>query len=186
MTDLYSDLGVEKSSSLSDIRKAYKRKAQKNHPDKKGGDTKEFQRIQKAYSILSDEAKRSNYDQTGSSDEPAQDSEIGRILRELATLLNNLADNAGDYENILEKMRFGISGVRANRDRDIGNLEVRAQRRRKLAAKFKVKSGENFLQDILLRQVQDIERQIIGLKEMYEFDSKVLEFLANYDFDNLS
>lgn len=61
MTDYYSVLGVPRSASPEDIKKAYRRLASQHHPDK-GGDTQKFQEIQAAYDVLSDPNKRSQYD----------------------------------------------------------------------------------------------------------------------------
>ena len=61
---LYDVLGVEKSASDSEIKKAFRKLALKKHPDK-GGDPEEFKKIQAAYEILSDEDKRKKYDAGG-------------------------------------------------------------------------------------------------------------------------
>lgn len=63
----YSVLGVDKSASQADIKKAYRAAAKKHHPDK-GGDAEEFKKINEAYEVLGDEKKRANYDQFGSAD----------------------------------------------------------------------------------------------------------------------
>ena len=60
----YEILGVPKSSDENAIKKSYKKLCLQHHPDK-GGDQATFQKIQKAYEVLSDERKRSIYDQTG-------------------------------------------------------------------------------------------------------------------------
>lgn len=62
--DLYERLGVSHGAEGDEIRKAYLRISKTAHPDK-GGSAEEFQRIQQAYEILSDEQKRAIYDQTG-------------------------------------------------------------------------------------------------------------------------
>jgi len=59
--DHYTTLGVNKSSSPEEIKKAYRKLASQHHPDK-GGDTRKFQDIQTAYDTLSDPAKRQQYD----------------------------------------------------------------------------------------------------------------------------
>jgi curved DNA-binding protein len=61
MTDYYSILGVDRTASAEDIKKAYRRMANQHHPDK-GGDTQKFQQIEEAYRILSDNTQRSQYD----------------------------------------------------------------------------------------------------------------------------
>lgn len=64
MSNLYELLGVEKSATKEEIKKAYKKKALEHHPDR-GGDEEQFKKIAEAYDILSDETKRRNYDVTG-------------------------------------------------------------------------------------------------------------------------
>src|SRR6185369_14444455 len=66
--DYYETLGVKRSSSHDEIRKAYRRLARKHHPDLNPGDkTSEdrFKQIQEAYGVLSDPKKREMYDQVG-------------------------------------------------------------------------------------------------------------------------
>jgi molecular chaperone DnaJ len=67
MDDYYKILGVEKSASKDDIKKAFRKLASKYHPDKKTGDEAKFKKISEAYSVLSDEKKRAEYDTYGKS-----------------------------------------------------------------------------------------------------------------------
>ncbi|MFA5948278.1 MAG: molecular chaperone DnaJ [Candidatus Gracilibacteria bacterium] len=64
MTDYYEILGVTKSASQDEIKKAFHKLAHKYHPDK-GGDEKKFKEINEAYQVLSDTQKRAQYDQYG-------------------------------------------------------------------------------------------------------------------------
>ena len=61
MVDPYEILGVPQSSNKEDIKKAYRKLAMKHHPDK-GGDEDKFKEISEAYSILSDDDKRRQYE----------------------------------------------------------------------------------------------------------------------------
>jgi curved DNA-binding protein len=61
MNDYYNILGVTKSSSQDEIKKAYRKLAMKHHPDR-GGDSAKFQEIQNAYETLSNPQKRQEYD----------------------------------------------------------------------------------------------------------------------------
>ena len=66
--DYYKILGVDKNTSKEDIKKAFRKLAHQYHPDKTGGDDKKFKEVNEAYSVLSDDKKRAQYDQFGSSD----------------------------------------------------------------------------------------------------------------------
>ncbi len=65
-TDYYEILGVNKGASKDEIKKAFYKLAHKYHPDKKEGNEAKFKQINEAYQVLSDDGKRSKYDQYGS------------------------------------------------------------------------------------------------------------------------
>jgi len=63
--DYYAVLGVDKSASAADIKKAYRKLAQKHHPDANQGDAKaeeKFKEVSAAYDVLSDEKTKEEYD----------------------------------------------------------------------------------------------------------------------------
>ncbi len=63
--DYYEVLGVSKSASADEIKKAFRKLAVKYHPDKEGGDETKFKEVNEAYEVLKDQQKRQRYDQFG-------------------------------------------------------------------------------------------------------------------------
>ncbi|MBP8017191.1 J domain-containing protein [Candidatus Gracilibacteria bacterium] len=70
--DYYATLGVNKNATEAEIKKAYRKKAMENHPDKHKGDKTyeaKFKEINEAYQVLSDSQKKKQYDTFGSAGE---------------------------------------------------------------------------------------------------------------------
>src|SRR3972149_4021435 len=65
MSDYYDILGIKKTASKEEIKKAYRSLAHKYHPDRPGGSAERFKEVSEAYQILSDEEKRQQYDKFG-------------------------------------------------------------------------------------------------------------------------
>ena len=65
MKDYYQTLGVAKSASEDEVKKAYRKLAHQHHPDKTGGDDKKFKEVNEAYQVVGNKEKRAQYDQFG-------------------------------------------------------------------------------------------------------------------------
>lgn len=97
--DYYSLLGVNKSASPVEIKKAYRKKAHEHHPDK-GGDAEKFKEINEAYQILGNPEKKAQFDQFGSAFNQAggQDGGYGGFSSQGFNInLDDLGDMFGDF-----------------------------------------------------------------------------------------
>ena len=96
---LYQHLGLDRSADATEIKKAYRKMSLIHHPDK-GGDSEEFKKIQKAYEILSDEARRANYDATGSEEIQAGPQPFPF---DMSSLFGNMFNNGGRQQTRVQK-----------------------------------------------------------------------------------
>ncbi|MEM4256819.1 MAG: molecular chaperone DnaJ [Candidatus Diapherotrites archaeon] len=141
--DYYEILGVKRDATQEEIRAAYKKLAKKYHPDinKEPGAEEKFKEIQHAYSILSDENKRRNYDQFGQEAEKFQGfSGFG------------FQDSGFDFEDIFESMGFGSAFEEFFTGFGSG--------------KRKMRRGE----DIVIRLNISFEEAVNGTKKVLEFE----------------
>ena len=98
--DYYKTLGVNKSASDADIKKAYRKLARQYHPDLNPNDNeakKKFQQINEANEVLSDPEKRKKYDQYGKDRAHAEEFEKRRANQQQA--YSQQAHSAGSYGN---------------------------------------------------------------------------------------
>jgi molecular chaperone DnaJ len=70
--NFYDTLGVSKSASADEIKRAYRKKAHEFHPDKGAGNEDKFKEVNEAYQVLGNSEKKQQYDQYGQTFEQAQ------------------------------------------------------------------------------------------------------------------
>ncbi|MBL8966143.1 MAG: molecular chaperone DnaJ [Spirochaetaceae bacterium] len=118
--DYYEVLGVQKDASKDDIKKAYRRLAIQNHPDKNPGDhaaEERFKEATEAYEILADEQKRSAYDRFGFAGVEGMGG--GGGPQDYSSVFKDFEDifGFGDFSNIFDSFFGGGGGRRGGRER---------------------------------------------------------------------
>ncbi|KAJ8447796.1 hypothetical protein Cgig2_015159 [Carnegiea gigantea] len=112
----YSVLGVRRDASSSDIRSAYRKLALKWHPDRwasnpsvAGEAKRRFQQIQEAYSVLSDQGKRSMYDAGFYDPTEEEDQGFCDFMQEMLSMMDNVRGEPDSLED-LQKMFVEMVG----------------------------------------------------------------------------
>ncbi|KKR71122.1 MAG: Co-chaperone protein DnaJ [Candidatus Roizmanbacteria bacterium GW2011_GWB1_40_7] len=105
--DYYEILGVPKSASDDEIKRAYRKLAHQYHPDKNKGDDKKFKEINNAYQVLGNREKREQYDR------------FGRTFDGQGFPSGEGFGDFGGLSDILEEL-FGFSGRSENRGGGFG------------------------------------------------------------------
>lgn len=181
---LYDDLGVEQDSTLDTIKKAWRKKAREAHPDK-GGEKEDFQVIQHAYTVLSDESKRKRYDETGDHDDQPDDA--ARMHEVLIGMFASLVDSAPTVENhdIIRALRICIYAMNEEQRLAILTTEKRLKKyagARKRVIRTDNGDGRNIFADALEVKINDLNRQIAAATEQVEFNLKMLAFVRTYGY----
>ena len=124
--DYYEVLGVDKSASAEEIKKAYRKMAIKYHPDKNPGDKEaeeKFKEAAEAYSILSDPEKKSRYDQFGHAGVEGAGPDFSGGFGNLNDFLNDILGGFGFGSGFSDGFSGGARGGRQQqrvyRGRDI-------------------------------------------------------------------
>jgi molecular chaperone DnaJ len=129
--DFYDILGVSRGASEEEVKKAYRKKAHKYHPDKSGGDEAKFKEASEAYRVLSDKQKRQQYDQFGQSfDNAGGGADSGGFdFSGFSGRNGNQAGfdfGGGGFEDIFSGM-FGGSGRGNHRARSGSDIQVEVE-----------------------------------------------------------
>jgi molecular chaperone DnaJ len=111
--DYYEVLGVPKGASKDEIKKAYRKLAVQNHPDRNQGDQKaeeRFKEATEAYEVLGDEKKRQAYDQFGFAGVEGMSGGAGG--HDYSTVFHDFEDIFGDFGDVFSSF-FGGGGGRS-------------------------------------------------------------------------
>ncbi|TFH49807.1 MAG: J domain-containing protein [Bacteroidia bacterium] len=120
--DYYKILGIEKTATTQEVKKAYRKLARKYHPDlnpNDGGANRNFQQINEANEVLSDPEKRKKYDQYGKDWTHAEEFEKAKQYQHQPS--DNVTNGyqgtqfEGDFSDFFESMFGGSSGAGKSR-----------------------------------------------------------------------
>lgn len=135
--DYYEVLGVSRDASKDDIKRAYRKIAVKNHPDRNPGDKEAEQRFKEAteaYEVLADEQKRQAYDQFGFAG--VEGSAGGGGPQDFSNVFRDFEDIFGDFGGIFDQF-FGGGGRRSRGGGGRGGAQRGADLRYELEVPFR-------------------------------------------------
>ncbi len=189
MTDLYADLGIPRTASPEDVKKAHRRKAKETHPDKPGGSREKFAKVQRAYLVLSDTAKRQKYDTTGDEEVSQPDNREAQAREIVAHMLQNAiqaSDQTVFREDIFtgfreRAMKPAIQKIR----NDQASYRRQIERNEKFLAKVKrkKKGGIDLVKNLIDGMNAELHRNIARADEAISFHERALEIIAEYEFE---
>lgn len=145
--DLYQTLGVARDAKSDEIRKAYYRAAKKAHPDG-GGTVESFALVRTAVDVLSDEARRRQYDETGEfGDKPVDNSEslaMTVAMNAVDAVLGSIMKRGGDpaHYDVVADAKKHLQKCLVEIGVKTANTYDEAKAVRRLAKRFHAKKGK--------------------------------------------
>lgn len=180
---IHEELEVAKDATVAEIKRAYRKKALKHHPDREEGDTEEFKRVTKAYQVLIDPVKRQRYEETGCEDEPRGTS-TGVLASLFSVTVSELLSSKIDPSKVdlIGKIRTKLHRLKS----DVVASEKEGQRRIKDLETIKARltsESEDLLLEVLQSQIDDHNRTLAQHKvQLLEFQ-QCEEALENYNYE---
>jgi len=179
--NLYQELELPANCSQEDIKRQYRTLAHQHHPDR-GGDAERFKRISIAYAVLSDVARRAEYDRTG---QFVQDNNIrGEALGRLGNMINQYVPGLNaDVEDLIVKMQMDINQESQRLENEIANARRQIHNATAAHKKLWVKnSGENILKVFVENFIERRETDLINLARSQTVLTTMKEILADYHY----
>ncbi len=179
---LYEILGVPQDADEETIKQAWRRLAQKLHPDRDGGDAEAFKKAKSAYEILSDPKRRYEYDQTGETEDRSRWNTANAAIRQMLLSMVDQADL--DHDDMIVFMgRVTTKKIKEANERiaELRELKIRRTRAKKRCI-HKKQSGPNILAEALQKDIDGIEQQIEGAIEAIEIGNLIRKILLDYEY----
>lgn len=174
----YSTLEIPESASPEEVKRAYRKKAQKSHPDK-GGNLEEFQAIQKAYDVLGDPEKRAHYDSTGEDGKSPREDPIGilaQIFQELAMRTDVV------HTDLVEEVRKYLRGKRRDIFMELRNLRKQAKTWRQVERRIKT-AGFNPISHMARKNRESLANQYAGFRGARCTIREALKLMETWEYE---
>lgn len=168
MNDPYTILGVPRTANAAEVKRAYRKRAKKAHPDRVGGSKEAMQEINKAYALLEDPKKRAAYDAGEDPDRPAQSiPEQAKGL--LVSAMESVYAQVKESDNMADALRRTLAAAILGQTQELAKAERAAKKAERVLAKLR--NGELF-REMLEQKANEAKRLVTqiehGLKVLDE------------------
>lgn len=176
--DFYTILGLAKDASADDIKKAFRKKAKENHPDREGGSDEMMAAINQAYGVLSDPNKRARYDATGDF------GEMPNIEQQAESLIMTMFSRCMASRitgSVVWQVKQGLfaegEALKTHSVQLQGQSDMLAARRKTV----KAPGAKNLAHMVVDQQIQSINQMLQQKKEQMEIYAKALIIIEDYE-----
>jgi len=184
--DLYELLGVSRTADFAAIKAAYRRKAKDSHPDL-GGDPEAFHLLKLAYDVLSDEAARRHYDETGEmpSDRVAHAADEARFRALVGDLIMTMIaqGTSPTFSNVLEELSWTLAAQINAAEQQLVGLSELITRLDAVRSRLHAREGEDFLITLLQERYDGMEEKVKVTRDLKARLIRLQQRLVLYSYD---
>lgn len=183
MKDPYKVLNVDKKATKAEIKKAYRKKAQRTHPDK-GGTDEAFAEVNWAHTLLIDDDRRAHYDSTGS-DRGNQSEREQAIYQNIYAIFQMMFAEERDkiiHVDIIGRIEAVLGQSNQKHKQNLADIDQVIKVMNMLIARLETKKGSNILKRMLELEVLGLENKRQGVSEQIQLNIESIEILKNYEF----
>lgn len=183
----YEELGIDSKADAPTIKRAYRKKAKKAHPDG-GGSREAFGRIMQAHLVLSDPVRRAKFDETGSidADGPSADAAEQAALQEIAAMLAYILQREGDIRDVKAAVLSLLREKKEQIESTAAPLKRALARAKKIEKRWKRKGkGENMLAKMVEWQIRSWADGVEKFEAQIGMMKRSIEILEEYSFEML-
>lgn len=180
--DPYEALGVGPEATTGEIKRAYKARAKTAHPDA-GGSADEFDRIGKAYKLLTDQRLRERYDKTGSTEEVTSNTLANAINALGIRFVLALGSPEVEHTDVVRLVRTSIEKDIMKLTGDINEAKTVIEKVKRVQKRIVKKRGDmhDFVKAAYDDVTMDAKRKIMHAEDEIETFRKSLELLKDYE-----
>ncbi len=183
--DPYATLGLQRSATQAQVKKAFRNASKRAHPDH-GGKADEFHKVKRAHLVLSDPAARARFDATGEMPSEAATNPDQPALTIIAGMIGGLIDQIDEdifTADLVAVMRHHLQQGVAAHEKNIAGLEKRIARAERLKGRFSTKGDQpNLIESVIAARLVEYSRAIDANRLGAVHGKRAVEILADYVF----
>jgi curved DNA-binding protein CbpA len=179
----YEVLGVDQAASPEVVRRAYRKRAKKAHPDG-GGTAKAFDELRRSMIVLSDPARKEKYDRTGEVDSESVDNTLGQAISRIVDVVIRAATkmaNVGQVDLIKETRTYFLQ-EKVNFEDESKRIAKAAQAVRKVAERLGGKGRSELVKRAVEQHAQQMMEPVSRINEQIEVCKIALTILDECTF----
>lgn len=190
--DLYAVLGIDRKATADEIKLAYRRAAKRWHPDRNAGDERAkamYEKVDRAYAVLSDPELRRQYDLYGVADLPSPHEQaemlnfVHQALEQVVTQLS--VEHNADLKtfNMVAKLTEGLTNFINQSKEQRDNMLKTKKGYMTAIGRFKPPEGEdNVIERMMKDQLNELVKEIKETERKMSVAAKAIKFIERYEY----